>query len=108
MENSPTCRLPNMLMNQRRDIEDSGNYGKMSWFDLKRIDMNLIGDIFGDECVEWRGERKNEYGTVSFKSVKVSIRRLVYHNFIGNVENVKMETSCNNKLCCSIKHFTEY
>ena len=103
-ENSPQMRLVHLLMNKRKDIGDSGHYGELTQPDVIRLDKYIGGDIFGDTCVEWIGERKNTYSTLSFRRKKVSLLRLLYHNYIGDVEGVKIIQCEKTKNCCTISH----
>ena len=103
-ENSPINRLSILMMNQRKDIEKVGHYDKMYFKELKRFDLLLNGDIFGDDCVPWNGESK-KIPTCTFRTVKVSVRRLLYHNFVKSIENIKpFKNKCKLLKCCTISH----
>lgn len=93
---SPQSRLIYLLSYQRKDIPTIGNYGKMSFDDIKRIDKYIPNNIFiGDDCVIWNGEKKNKYNTMSYNSKKVSVLRLLLHNYVNDIK----ENDCINYLC---------
>ena len=79
----------------------------MSFQDLKRLDKYIEGDIFEDECVRYNGEMKKNTAIFSFKGKKVSLHRLLYHNFINRIERSDfIKFKCPNKgICATISHF---
>ena len=80
---SPQDRLSQLMAHQRRNIKPSGNYDTMSFDDLKRIDRYIHDDIFNlQHCCLYKGERHLNYTTISFRGKKVSLLRLLYHNYI--------------------------
>lgn len=98
-----------LFKNQRKDIEKSGSYERIKLDEIKRLDKNIYENFFdSDECVLYHGEVKNNYATISFKKKKVSVHRLIYHNYVGHISNSdKIEFLCDKKgNCCNIKHFT--
>ena len=63
-----------LIQKQLPDIRKSGNYSKMSFRDLKRLDMYIEGDIFdSDDCIRYTGELKKNTAIFSFKGKKVSL-----------------------------------
>ena len=87
--------------------------GMMTEKDKKRILAKCDGDIFGDECVLWRGETitKNkkgaQHGRTSFRAKKVLVHRLLYHNFVKNLTDSKMHVlhRCeSNGQCVCLRH----
>jgi hypothetical protein len=99
--------LKKLIKNQRQDIRKSGNYNKMSFKDLKRLDTYIEGDIFNnDNCIRYTGELKKNTAIFSFKGKKVSLHRLLYHNFINPIiRSDILKFKCPNKgLCCSLDH----
>jgi len=68
--------------------------GMMTEKDKKRILAKCDGDIFGDQCVLWRGSTKgrskgHQHGHVRFGGNVVLVHRLLYHNFVGNLTDSK-------------------
>lgn len=94
------------LENQKDSIPNYQNYGKMSFEDIQRIEKNIQKDIFDKECCLYKGEIKNGFASISFKGKKVSVQRLLYHNYIGTIRrNQIIYYSCDNKgLCCCLDH----
>ena len=104
---SPQSRLIYLLSYQRKDIPTIGNYGKMSFDDIKRIDKYIPNNIFiGDDCVIWNGEKKNNYNTISYNSKKVSVLRLLLHNYVDDIkEKDSINYLCENKgTCVKLSH----
>jgi hypothetical protein len=103
---SPQLKLSKMVDMQRPDIPDIGNYGKLEYTDIKRLDRYIDGDIFGGSCCVYNGERKSNYTTLSYRSKKISVLRLLYHNYVSNIQQVdKIKYLCDNKgICCNIHH----
>ena len=100
----------NLIRKQRKNIKMIGNYGKLSFDDIKRIDKYIEEDIFNNEnkeCIIYRGELKKNYATISFKGRKVSVHRLLYHNYIDDIkERDQIAFLCENRsICCNLKHF---
>ena len=108
MEEVNDSNLKKLIQNQREDIRKSGNYSKMSFRDLKRLDMYVQGDMFDDDnqCIRYIGELKKNTAIFSFKGKKVSLHRLIYHNFIDHiVRNDIIKFKCPNKgICSNINH----
>ena len=102
-----------LLQNQRKDI--SGDK-KLLYSDLKRISKYLQTSIFNDKCSLWNGyitsikginEEKNMYINFYFKGKKHALHRLLYINFIGDLNDCEyIKFNCLNKgKCCNIHHF---
>ena len=92
---------------QKDSVPTYQNYGKMSFEDIQRIEKNIQKDIFDvDICCLYKGEIKNGFASISYKSKKVSVQRLLYHNYIGTIRrNQIIQYTCENKgLCCCLKH----
>jgi hypothetical protein len=101
--------LSDMIINQRKDIVETQNYGKMLFKDLKRLEKYLPKNIFHtDECVIYSGyiNKQKFICGFYFNKKKVLVNRLLYHNFIGHLDNnIIIENTCENKgICCNIKH----
>lgn len=101
--------LRNLLCSQRKDIPDKGLYGKLQFEDMKRLDMCISGDIIiSDKCCLYIGQTvSNRYCTFSFRGKKTSILRMLYHNFVDDIEpDLRLKYTCENKgLCCNLSHF---
>jgi len=100
--------LYELIRLQRKDI--NGNK-KLSYNDLKRISKYLTKSIFTDECSIWNGyistnkENNNNYINFFFNKKKYSLQRLLYINYIDELDNQYIKYNCNNKgNCCCIKH----
>lgn len=99
--------LKKLIQRQRQDIRKSGNYNKMSFRDLKRLDTYIEGDIFdSDDCIRYNGELKKNTAIFSFKGKKVSLHRLLYHNFINHITRSNIiKFKCPNRgLCTNLSH----
>ena len=98
-----------LIKKQRKNIPNIGNYGRLSFDDIKRIDRYITDNIFDEnnKCCLYRGELKKSYATISFRSRKVSVHRILYHNYIGNIlPNDYIIFTCKNKgVCCKLSHF---
>ena len=98
--------LNQLIKKQRRDIRKSGNYAKMSFKDLKRLDSYVQGDMFGDDCCRYCGELKKNTAIFSFKGKKVSLHRLLYHNFTDHIirSDIVKFVCPNHGLCANVNH----
>lgn len=103
--------LQELIDNQLKSINSEN---KLSYSDMKRICKNLKKSIFdkdSNECVLWTGyitNNKNgkQYINFYFKKKKVALHRLLYMNYVGNVNsNEYLKLTCKNSgKCCSIHH----
>ena len=96
-----------LIQKQRKNIRKSGNYNKMSFRDLKRLDTYIEGDIFNsDDCIRYNGEVKKNTAIFSFKGKKVSLHRLLFHNFVDHIirSNVIKFKCPNRGLCTNLNH----
>lgn len=105
--------LTEMLQKQLKDIPEEQ---KLTYKDLVRILKNLNSPIFCEDfCSIWTGiimnneDSKKSYINFYFKKNKVSLHRLLYSNFIGEIkENEYIKFSCRNRgKCCNINHFVK-
>ena len=105
---SPQNYLRNLLSHQRKNIPDIGLYGKLLFDDMKRIDLFISGDPIVDvkNCCLFTGRRKNDYCYFSYRGRKTSIIRLMYHNFIEDINPLhRIKHTCENKgVCCNLNH----
>ena len=102
--------LSKLIKNQKNDIPLDK---KLAFTDLTRISNNLPSDIFYDDCCIWSGyitnlksKKKNCYISFFYKNKKVSLHRLLFANYIGNInDNEYIKYTCHNKgTCCSLNH----
>jgi hypothetical protein len=106
-KNNKNNILENLIKNQKEHIELKS---KLLFYDLKRLTNNLSKDIFCDECSLWDGpilvSNNKEYISFFINGKKVSLNRILYKNYIDNLDNNEyLKYSCINKgRCCSIKH----
>lgn len=95
------------IMPQKRKL----NYGDMSRI-IKYVDKSL----FDDECCLWKGyvccfnKNKNYYINFFFGGKKIQINRLLYENYIGDVEqNEIIKNICENGgKCCNVYHYGKF
>ena len=98
--------LIELLENQKKNLSFDK---KLSYNDLKRISKKLPSSIFNDECSLWNGYiiySKNIYINFYFNKKKHSLNRLLYINYIDDLDDSEyIKYSCNNKgICCNINH----
>lgn len=89
---------------------------KLELLDIKRIISNLTVSPFNNnnECCIWNGYVTTNYNKISyinfyFKHHKMALHRLLYINYIGDINNKQyLKFTCNNKgICCNLKHITK-
>ena len=98
--------LIELLENQKKNLSYNK---KLSYNDLKRISKHLPSSIFSDECCLWNGyilNSKNMYINFYFNKKKHALHRLLYINYIDNIDDSEyIKFTCNNKgICCNINH----
>ena len=98
--------LIELLENQKKNLPFDK---KLLYNDLKRISKKLPSSIFNDECSLWNGYiiySKNIYINFYFNKKKNSLNRLLYINYIDDLDDSEyIKYSCNNKgICCNINH----
>ena len=103
--------LIELINKQRLDVEPSK---KLDIKDLHRICKNLNGSIFSSDnnCCLWCGYVTNisssntKYINFFFKKKKFALHRLLYENFIGNIDKSEyLRFTCDNKgVCCNLNH----
>jgi len=110
--NNKDLILSKLIKNQRQmNLER-----KLTFSDLKRVSSNLKDDIFEDNCSIWNGyitnlnnDNKNCYISFFYKNKKVALHRLLYINFVGELnDNEYLKFTCNNKgKCCTLNHLVK-
>ena len=100
--------LNELIKNQRKNIP---NEVLFNYKDLNRIANNIDKSIFGNECSIWKGfihhYKNNYYINFFFKGSKKNLSRLLYYNFVGNIDNYEyIKNICENVgKCCNITHY---
>lgn len=107
--------LKDMAKKQIKNIHLSK---RLQFTDLKRIAKNLTSTIFDqNDCSLWTGyitninnESKGVYINFYFRGKKIALHRLLYINFIGNLDDDEyIKFSCPNKgKCCNLNHLIKY
>jgi len=102
--------LINMLQAQRKDLSFKI---KLDMDDINRIIYNINTSPLSDtECCIWTGyitsneKSKTKYINFYFKHHKIALHRLLYINYIGDLDNNSyLKFTCKNKgICCNVKH----
>ena len=103
-----------MLLNQllTNQIGYVNNDNKLGYSDMRRICRNLRTSIFDNsKCSIWNGyitNNKNgkQYINFYFKKKKIALHRLLYMNFVGNLDKSEyLKQTCENLgKCCTISH----
>lgn len=113
MTNNKNDFLNELINKQRKDVYYSY---KLSYRDLNRITKYIKCSIFGDKCCIWDGyvsksqKETSYYINFFFKNKKTSLQKLLYQNYIGNIDNgeyIKYSCESGGK-CCNINHFIKY
>lgn len=86
--------------------------------DLKRIAKKISSSLFDEnECSLWMGYvtninnlSKGAYVNFYFKKKKVALHRLLYSNFISDIDDEEyLKFNCANKgKCCNIHHMNKF
>lgn len=103
------------LINKQRTEVDANK--KLDIKDLHRICKNLNNSIFQNNngCCLWCGYVTNisnsntKYINFFFKKKKYALHRLLYENFVGNIDKSEyLRFTCDNKgVCCNLNHITK-
>lgn len=100
--------LSHLLCMQRADVPDIGLYGKLTFEDLKRIDLAISGDITKSfDCCLYNGATIGNYCTFSYRGKKTSLLRMLHHNLVEDIKpDMRVKHTCQNKgICCNLSHF---
>jgi hypothetical protein len=87
---------------------------RLEFKDMKRMTKYIDNNFFNEnECCIWQYVNKKNnknYITFYFKEKKVSLYRLLYYNFIDDINsNEYIKLKCNNiGKCCNIYHLNKY
>ena len=100
--------LNELIKNQKKCCDSD----KLEKNDLIRISDNVDKSLFGNECCLWKGYITNcnnnraKYVNFNFKNKKKALHRILYKNFVGNLEkNEYLKYVCKHKgYCCNINH----
>lgn len=109
--NNQNIFFQELIKNQRKNLILER---KLKLSDLKRISSYLSTSIFEKKCTIWNGyitEFKNNsyYINFYFNGKKHALHRLLYYNFIDDIEDSEyLKYTCIDKgKCCCIFHFTK-
>jgi len=104
-----------LLKNQLKNVCHTK---RLTFKDITRIVKNIDTSLFSeDKCCIWNGYitnlkniKKGTYINFYFKKKKVALHRLLYANFVGNInDNEYLKFSCDNRgKCCNINHLVKY
>ena len=107
--------LQELLNKQLNNVPSSK---KLQFSDMKRICKYINSSIFDeDNCCIWGGyvtninnRSKETYINFFFSKKKVALHRLLYNNFIGELnDNEYLKFSCEHKgQCCNIFHLKKF
>lgn len=107
--------LAELIRNQRHDVCDDR---RLSINDLKRLAKNVEpGSTFFDHssCCEWtayvnHNRPRDKYIMFYFQGSKVSLHRLLYENFVGDLGwNDYIKHSCGRRdYCANVNHLCKY
>lgn len=104
-----------MIKHQRYNIPQIGNLGQIGGIQFEKITNLLTDDIFklnteDLSCSLYKGYiRKNTGPQISFNGKKVLLTRLLYHNYIDDVNPTdKIVSVCYNRgVCCRLSHLSK-
>lgn len=103
--------MQNLFEYQRKYIPQIGVYGRLTHSDIVRLSSGLDTDIFRtNACVGYRRSLRNrKHFLFSYEGHKVPLNRLLYHNYISDVEpgDIIVNTCVNSSFCCNIRHITK-
>ena len=89
------------------EIPDSDRYGKLYFDDILRLERFVPRNPFiTDECCLYAGEIYKGYCNISYRGKKVSVVRLLIHNYLVNIEidDVVVYFCKNRGLCVNLNH----
>jgi len=104
-----------LVSKQKKDVSSNK---KLQLSDIKRIAKRISGSITDpNECSIWNGyitnmnnAAKGTYVNFYFRKRKVALHRLLYINFIGELDDDEyLKFTCENKgKCCNVHHMNKY
>jgi hypothetical protein len=103
---TPVQKYRLMFSKQLKDVPTMGNYGKIGLSEIKRLELNIYGNFFSDECAIYKGEQKEGgYSAITYNNKKVSVVKLLYHNYVRSInENDVYKKKCKTKYCVTLSH----
>lgn len=94
-----------LFKRQRKNIQPVGNYGRLCHSEILRMSKTCGNYYKKDKCMAFKGHVKNYILEFSYKGNKTSLYRILYHNFIGEIEpSDRIILTCNNFGCCNLDH----
>ena len=99
--------IQELVDKQRKNIDI---LNKLSFKEFLRIVKNIDTSLFcKDNCCVWKGyhikKNNKKYINFFFHQKKKLLKRLLYINYINDLENNEyLKTNCGNSLCCNINH----
>lgn len=120
MANVPQSSSTDELLKEllSRQLQKTPVNKKLQYQDLKRISKYIITSPFDENsCCLWKGyitntnnSNKGIYINFFFKGHKIALHRLLYMNFIGDLDNNEyLKFTCDNKgKCCNIMHLKKF
>lgn len=107
--------LKELISSQLKDIPVDR---KLRYKDMLRISKYINSSMFDDNvCCIWNGYvtnikncKKGTYVNFYFKNKKVALHRLLYENFVGELDNSEyLKFNCDHKgSCCNVRHMVKY
>ena len=94
-----------------RHLEVCNN--RLSYSDMKRVAKNIRVNPFGRGCCLWYGyvtnssnPKKGNYINFYYRGKKRALHRLMYENYIGNLEDTEyLKFTCSNPgRCINVTH----
>jgi hypothetical protein len=101
-----------LIRNQLQTVPDEW---KLQVSDMERIACRIDSSIFAERCSMWLSYVQNEnpirqhkgmHVSFYFKCHKVNLIRLLYVNYVGNLENKYIKCSCRHLgRCVNVNHY---
>lgn len=115
VENRQNDMFKELLTKQQKNISIDK---RLQYTDLKRICKYVTTSLFDDDnCALWTGyitnankTNKGTYINFYFNKKKVALHRLLYINFVGQLEdNEYLKFTCpNHGVCCNVNHLKKF
>lgn len=89
-----------------KQLTDVNEYSRLSINDLLRLSKFIDDNFLTNKCCVWKGYAHRRAINFYFANSKVSLKRLLYENFIGPVSSDdRIFLICKTPLCCNVNHF---